>query len=1100
MPFEYLVEVLNPQRSAGSHPLFQVALVVQNAPGGDVELTGLWVTEEKAGTGTSRFDLLISLHERHDASGEPAGIQALLEYATDLFDRPTIESLVDRWKRLLHQVTVYPDQPIGQAAVLLDGERDQLISDWNSTVTAEVPAATLAELFAERARSAPGATALISADGATLSYGEVNSRANRLAHYLIEQGVGPERIVGVLLPRSVEMVVAVLAVLKAGGAYLPLDPEYPADRLEFMLADARPLLVLDEESLARDRSTYPDSDPASHLEPAHPAYMIYTSGSTGRPKGVVVSHSGVAGLAASQRERLRVTAESRVLQFSSPSFDAAVWELVMVFSNGATLVIPHSDQLSGEGLRQVLGEQAITHALIPPSVLATLPPDSARQLPDFATLVVGAEACPPAMAALWSAGRLMANAYGPTEATVCVTLSRPLSVDGPVPIGGPVTGTRVYVLDEGLCPVPPGVAGELYVSGACLARGYWGRAALTAERFVACPFEAGARMYRTGDVVRWNGDGELEFAGRADEQVKVRGFRIEPGEIEAVLTSHPEMAQAVVVAREDTPGDARLVAYVVPKDPGNQGQKEGQVGDWQQIYESVYSDDAGAEFGEDFTGWNSSYTDEPIPPAEMREWRDAAVTRIREFRPRRMLEIGVGSGLLLAHLASECEQYWATDFSPTVIDRLRRQTADAGLADRVRLECRPADDSDGLPAGFFDTILLNSVVQYFPTGDYLARVLDSALRLLTPGGRLIVGDVRHLGTARAFQMAIQAQRLRADTGSARLHAVVEQALRSEPELLIAPEFFTELGETDDRIGAVDIRLKRGAHHNELTRHRYEVVLHGTEAESYAVAELPELEWGRDVIDIDGLEPALAEHPNGLRVTGIPNARLVGETAGPVADFGAAEIKDPEEFARWGRRRGIRALVTWSQQGPEWCEAVLCPAGAPVMSGTYRPGVPGPWVNDPVASRSAGSIALTARAHVAERLPEFMVPSAVVVLDRVPLTPNGKVDRRALPEPDYAALGTGRAPRTPQEEVLCQLFAEVLGVPNVGIDDGFFDLGGHSLLVTRLVSRIRSVLGLEVAIATVFDASTVEALAKNLESTPKTRRTALRRMPRPRENS
>ncbi|MEU9504592.1 amino acid adenylation domain-containing protein [Streptomyces sp. NPDC048196] len=1101
VPFEYLVEVLNPQRSAGHHPMFQVALVLQNAPVSAVDLPGLRVTEEKAATGTSRFDLLISLHERHDEAGGPAGIQALVEYATDLFDRSTVESLLTRWTQLLHQVCAQPEQSIGQAEVLLDGEREQLVSGWNSSAPA--PATPLVESFAECVRWGPDATALVSYDGESMSYGQLDARANQLAHYLIERGVGPEHIVGVLLPRSVEMVVASLAVLKAGGAYLPLDPAYPADRLEFMLADAQPVLVLDEEALRQDWSGYPDTDPERRMEPGHPAYVIYTSGSTGRPKGVLVSHSGVASLAAAQRERLEVTASSRVLQFSSPSFDAAVWELVMAFSNGATLVIPHPHQLTGDGLRQVLDAQSISHALIPPSVLATLPADSAGRLPGLANLVVGAEACPSGLVELWSEGRRMVNAYGPTESTVCVTLSRPLSTAGAVPIGGPVPGTNVYVLDEGLRPVPPGVAGDLYVAGAGLARGYQGRAALTAERFVACPLEPGARMYRTGDVVRWNYDGELEFAGRADEQVKVRGFRIEPGEIEAALTTHPEVAQAVVVAREDTPGDARLVAYVVPAAPGEQSQKDGQIGDWQQIYESVYSGGAEGEFGEDFTGWHSSYTDEPIPLNEMREWRDAAVTRIREFRPRRLLEIGVGSGLLLAQLAKECESYWATDFSATVIDRLRRQTADAGLADRVHLECRAADETEGLPTGFFDTIVLNSVVQYFPTGDYLSRVLDAALRLLTPDGRLIVGDVRHLGTARMFQTAIQARRLMADTGSVRLRAAVDQAMRAEPELLIAPEFFTELAAADDRIGGVGICLKRGTHHNELTRHRYEVVLHGTATKARSLAGVAELAWGQDVTDMDSLLPALAADERGLRVTGIPNGRLAAELPRPPTAVEAVGSQDPEKFTSWAERHGLRALLTWSPRGPEWFEAVLCPADSPAMSEVYRPattGAPGQWVNDPATSRSMGSLATTARAHAAGQLPEFMVPSAVVVLDRLPLTPNGKLDRKALPVPDYGGLGGGQAPRTQREEVLCALFAEVLGIPRVGIDDSFFDLGGHSLLVTRLVSRIRSALGLEVAIATVFDNATVEALAKSLGSTPKTRRTALRRMPRPQENS
>ncbi|MEU9504593.1 condensation domain-containing protein, partial [Streptomyces sp. NPDC048196] len=393
VPFEYLVEVLNPQRSAGHHPLFQVALVVQNAPGTDAELPGLRMTQEDVGTGTSRFDMLISLLERHDKTGSPTGIDTSLEYATDLFDRSTVESLMARWVRLLEQVVARPEMRIGEAEVLLEGERGRLLSQGGGLAGECVPGVSLVGLFAERVRLAPDATAVVSCGGVSLSYGELNARANRLAHYLIERGVGPEQIVGVCLPRSVDLVVAVLAVLKAGGAYLPLDPAYPAGRLEFMVADSRPLLVLDEELVGRNRDGYSDADPELRLEPAHAAYVIYTSGSTGRPKGVVVSHSGVASLAAAQGERLGVSSGSRVLQFSSPSFDAAVWELVLVFGSGATLVVPDSEGLSGEGLGRVLREGRVSHVTLPASVLASLPSGVEDELADLSTLVLAGEVC-----------------------------------------------------------------------------------------------------------------------------------------------------------------------------------------------------------------------------------------------------------------------------------------------------------------------------------------------------------------------------------------------------------------------------------------------------------------------------------------------------------------------------------------------------------------------------------------------------------------------------------------------------------------------------------------------------------------------------------
>ncbi|MEU0389889.1 amino acid adenylation domain-containing protein, partial [Streptomyces chartreusis] len=507
VPFEHLVEILNPERSPGHHPLFQVALVLQNAPSGAFGLPGIQVQAEVLSSGTSRFDMLISLTERQDGAGEQRGIEVLVEYATDLFDASTVESLLSRWCSLLRQVVADPTRTIGELDLLAETERTAVLSEWNDTDT-EVPDASMAGLFERQVRRDPAGTA-VTHGSETLSYGEVNARANRLAHRLMEQGVGPEQKVGVMLPRSVDLVVAVLAVLKAGGAYVPIDLDYPAERRAFILADAAPVLCLDEAALRQDVSGYPDTDPDVPLSMEHPSYVIYTSGSTGIPKGVVVSHRGVASLAHNQVELLELNPDSRVLQFASPSFDTAFWDMLVAFSSGAALVVPERGRLAGQELQTVLAEGRVTHALIPPSVVATLPPGANEELTDLACLVVGAEAVPPELVARWSAGRRVMNAYGPTESTVIVTMAGPLTDGAGVPIGRPVSNSRVYVLDEGLRPVPVGVAGELYLAGAGLARGYVGRAGLTAERFVASPFEPGVRMYRTGDLVRWRADGQL---------------------------------------------------------------------------------------------------------------------------------------------------------------------------------------------------------------------------------------------------------------------------------------------------------------------------------------------------------------------------------------------------------------------------------------------------------------------------------------------------------------------------------------------------------------------------------------------------------------
>ena len=576
VPFERLVEELSPQRSLNTAPIFQVVFALQNAPRAASRMKGLQVEAIRGEEPRVRTDLEVHAWERD------GGIEISWLYNRDLFDRWRMEQMAGHYERVLEAVVANPVQVIGSLELLSSEERRQILEEWNDTKR-EVPVATLPVLFEEQVERTPGAVAVVYEEQ-SLTYRELNERANQLAHYLMERRIGPEDLVALAVPRSLEMVVALLGILKAGAAYLPLDPEYPEERLRFMVEDARPVCVittsevklhvpedgwrilLDEretgEALAgRARSNPLDHERTGALTPQNPAYVIYTSGSSGNPKGVVVTQGGAPSLAAAQIQHFAITAAARVLQFSSLSFDAAFLELTMALLSGAVLVLPGIDERGGNGLAQVIRKYAVTHTLLPPIVIASLPED--LELP-LETLIVGGEACSRELAARWSEGRRMINAYGPTETTVCATMSGPLSGEEVPPIGRPIWNTRVYVLDGSLGAVPVGVAGELYIAGAGLARGYLKRPGLTAERFVANPFESdGSRMYRTGDLARWREDGNLEFLGRVDQQVKIRGFRVELGEIEAVLREQDSVQEAVVVAREDEPGEKRLVGYVV---------------------------------------------------------------------------------------------------------------------------------------------------------------------------------------------------------------------------------------------------------------------------------------------------------------------------------------------------------------------------------------------------------------------------------------------------------------------------------------------------------------------------------------------------------
>ena len=587
LPFERLVEVLNPARSMARHPLFQVILTFQNAVLAQFSLTGLDTAVEPVPYTTAKFDMNFMLYEQAGPGGEPAGIGLSLEYSADLYDQDSAEAMLARLTRLAGQLAADPAIPLSRAQVLDQAERDQLVEGWNQTAAA-VPAVMVPELFAAQAAVTPDATAVVAGER-VLSYRELDEASGRLAGLLAGYGAGPEQVVAVLLERSAELVIALLAVLKAGAAYLPVDPEYPADRVGFMLADARPVLVLTSSQLAGDLPVSPftpvllvDEDlpgdgpagaGAAPVRPAYPAYVLYTSGSTGRPKGVVISHGALANFLAAMQGEYQLGAGDRVVQKTVSGFDASVREFFWPLVTGAAVVVARpGGQRDLAYLAGLLAGERVSVAYFVPSMLAAFAAEpGAEQCASLRLVMCGGEALPGWLAQqagqLWPAARLD-NLYGPTEVTIEVTWWRCGPGPQTPPIGRPLPNVRVFVLDRWLQPVPAGVAGELYVAGVQLARGYLGRAGLTGERFVACPFGPGQRMYRTGDVVRWRADGALEYLGRADDQVKIRGFRIEPGEIETVLAGHGSVAQAAVLVREDRPGDRRLVAYIVPADPG----------------------------------------------------------------------------------------------------------------------------------------------------------------------------------------------------------------------------------------------------------------------------------------------------------------------------------------------------------------------------------------------------------------------------------------------------------------------------------------------------------------------------------------------------
>ncbi|MBD2521400.1 non-ribosomal peptide synthase/polyketide synthase [Nostoc sp. FACHB-133] len=575
LPFEMLVEALQPERDMSHTPLFQVMFVLQNTPVSQLELTGLSVSELPIETSTVKFDLSLVMENTG------TGLVGWWQYNIDFFSCSTIERMMGHFVTLLEGIVANPQERISQLPMLTASEQQQLLVEWNNTQVDYPQNKCIHQLFEEQSLSTPDAVAVVFGNQ-QLTYRQLNCRANQLAHYLQSLGVKPDVLVGIFVERSLEMVVGILGILKAGGAYVPLDPEYPQERLSFMLEDTQVGVLLTQKRLLDTLPATPakvvflddiwlhisqnnQDNPVSEVTASHLANVIYTSGSTGKPKGVMVEHRGLVNLAQAQIQTFGLDSDSRILQFASLNFDASIWEIIMAWESGAILYLGTKDSIMpGMPLMERLHDYGITHVTLPPSALAVLPTE---ELPKLQTIVVGGEACPAELIKLWSADRNFFNAYGPTEASVCATVAKCTPEDEKITIGRPIANAEIYILDSQLQPVPIGVPGELHIGGAGVARGYLNRNELAQQKFIPNPFndEPDSRLYKTGDLARYLPDGNIEYLGRIDNQLKIRGFRIELGEIEAMLSQHPGVRENVVVAREDIPGEKRLVAYFVPQ-------------------------------------------------------------------------------------------------------------------------------------------------------------------------------------------------------------------------------------------------------------------------------------------------------------------------------------------------------------------------------------------------------------------------------------------------------------------------------------------------------------------------------------------------------
>ncbi|AUX38591.1 MULTISPECIES: non-ribosomal peptide synthetase [Sorangium] len=1130
LPFERLVEEMQTERDAARNPLVQVVFALHNAPRESLRIVGLDVGHLDYFVATTRFDLELHVWEEDDR------LDGIAVYSPELFEDATIVRLLACYQTLLEEVVRGPKRPISRLPLLTAEERARIIARPPMGEAPRVLEASIGALFSELARRQPDTIAIVQ-QARRLDYRQLDERSDRLAMRLLALGARWGDTIAVCVERSPEMIVGLLGILKAGAAYVPLEARQPKARLEFFLRNADVQIVVadrtgadllastDRAVVVLERDDEHDDSTGAREAPMAPtpggdaiAYVMYTSGSSGAPKGVCVPHRAVVRLVR-ETSFVDLSPKHVFLQYAPLAFDASNFEIWGALLNGASLVLMPPGPQSLESIAREIRERGVSTVWLTSGLFHLMVDENLPSLSGVRQLLAGGDVLSvPHVARLLSAHPecRVINGYGPTENctfTCCHTTTQDDGRGTSIPIGTSIPHGWVDIVDRHLEPVPDGVPGELVVGGAGLALGYLKLPALTAERFLPDPFERlpGARVYRTGDLVRRRVDGAIEFLGRIDQQLKINGYRVEPGEIEVVARACPYVKDIAVIGRDTGRGDKELVCYVVP-DPKHAAGEDDTAGahvrEWNALFDEHVYRDTPAEFEPRFNivGWKSSYTGKAIPAEQMRDWLRHRVERLLKLAPRRILEVGCGTGLLTFFLAARCERYVGTDFSASALEHIANHLRPDEVA-RVELLHRPADDWTGLDARSFDAVVLNSVLQYFPSLDYLVSVIAAAVDAVDDGGFVFLGDIRSLPLLHAFHASVELHRAPPSMSTDFWQERVRRAVFEDGELAVDPALFAALRRRLPRVTHIEVELTRGNHDNEMARFRYSAILHVGAAPTGASCAATWLDWMRDRLDLAALRERLAQPTAGvIGVSGVPNARIAAAvqlarthvkpgSARRVEDLhrlALVEGEEPDRFWELAEEIGWTASVAWCPDRADAFDVLLMPprCGAP-------PRVRGPmpiaerlddsrplssYGSTPGLGRAALRLVPALRVHLQARLPEFMIPARVVTLDALPLTANGKIDRASLPTPIDARPDIGIAlvpPRTALEETIARVWKDVLRVESISMHDNFFDVGGHSLLLVQACSRIDAALGRKIELVTLFRYPSIAALAAYL---------------------
>lgn len=1108
LPFERLVEDLQPDRDLSRNPLFQVSFQIQNAPGVSDNPQAVGQDFRRIARSSAILDLALSLWET------PKGLIGGVEYSTDLYDKATVQALMDGLQLVLKAVVADPEVRLSEAPLRTvrqeKANRRQLAGP-----KARYAVRDMATLFVRSVADHADRTALVDDQG-TVTFADLDAQAGRIASAFLAAGIGPGDVVGLALDRGRDFTALILAITRIGAAYLPIDPAIPPLRLADMAAQADPKIVLIADNapdythgasgrvgdLLAFAATCDPLDGLAPIDPEDTCYVLFTSGSTGRPKAVAVPHRALANHMQWMADAFVVTPDDRILQRTPTHFDASIWEVWLPLLTGAQLCLPapfHAADVPA--LAQAMAQFTPTILQGVPSLMQHLIATGTPNCPDLRLFCLGGE---PLTANLCIRIRhsfpaaTIVNLYGPTETTIDATWHAvPADAQDPLPIGRPVANSSVLVLDDTGALCPPNMRGEIAIAGVPVASGYLGQDDLTASRFVT--LSHGQECFLSGDVGWYDGTGTLYCAGRRDRQVKLRGNRIELPEIEAVLAEHPVVGQAAVLLHA---GDQPSLAGFVTLAAGSETDAlraeiaTAAVDEWEDLYRVVYapSADIPEDATTDFTGWTSSFDGAPIPTDQMRDWADETASRIAALDPSGVFEIGVGSGLILSRIASDDMAYVGCDLSAPVIARLQ-DWVDRTQTGAVALHVAKAEDAHALDVTGCDTLVMNSVVQYLPGAGQLRKVLAQNAARMSADVRLFIGDVRPFGLLRAFHTGVEVSRAAADVAAPELRKRIETAIAQDKELLLAPAFFRQIG--DDLPADVAVRLKLGAAGNELFDYRYDVVLRC--GAPRPPAPLNWRVWRSDPMDMAALEAEMTAGQT-IALSGVPNARVVEVVALShlIRDSGcdldrsallaaasdsAAQGLHPGTVSALAATHGLRAEALPSRDHADAFDLVIHDGALDAYNiDAVQPGRdPGgrPVATEPTLRALTTRLAPVLEDHMAQHLPPAMRPTRLMVLDDLPMLANGKLDTAALIDqlPHEPVRATQFAvPADPLEKLIADIFAAVLGVRQVGAEDHFFKvLGGHSLLATQAVARLREIFG-DVPLRLLFEHPTPAALA------------------------